>query len=608
MNRVPSRIQLLASSVAEKIAAGEVIERPASVVKELVENSLDAGATEVAVILEQGGKTLIEIIDNGMGMGAEDLALCSRRHATSKIRELEDLDRLNTLGFRGEALPSVAAVSELTITSRPKEASGSDAWEFSGDLGSVARTTFGHFLGSSHGTRVRARGLFSQMPARLKFLKSQAAEVSQVREWLERLAMTRPETGFRLVSDDRTLLNLRPQDEPSRVRAVLSDGGDYPVITASNDLAASSGGSRGGWAISPGQIRVRAHWLQGVSSPQMRKLVHVVNRRAVKDRMVQQALLAPFRQSLLPGQFPAIAVFVEVDPSTLDVNVHPTKTEVRFLKPRDVFHAIESLVSSMIATHGATGFVASARGECSAPPSAAPLELGASREESGSRGWSQPALPSSGGDAGPAPAAAHALAGGRYAGTLFQTYFLYELEGEVALVDQHAAHERIRYERLRARAFSATSDGRAASQSLLIPEAAAFAPELRAALEQRLPWLERLGFEVEIFGEGTALFRSVPAEWGMSELRTRLKSLVDRALEAEVPGQALLFDESLFERLASEACHSAVRAGDVLDPSQAETILTQLFNCSHPWNCPHGRPTVVRVPRSRFEEWFQRRV
>ena len=206
-----SKIALLPPLVAERIAAGEVIERPASAVKELVENALDAGATEVSVALEGGGKILIEVTDNGRGMDAADLALCARRHATSKIRALEDLDRLSTLGFRGEALPSIAAVADLSIASRADGPADSSAHEIRGER--VQAVTFGHFLGSPHGTKVRVEGLFSQIPARLKFLRGQGTEVAMVRECLERLAFTRPDAGFLLTSDGRTILKLRPQSE-----------------------------------------------------------------------------------------------------------------------------------------------------------------------------------------------------------------------------------------------------------------------------------------------------------------------------------------------------------------------------------------------------------
>ena len=286
------RVQILDPQVAERIAAGEVIERPASVVKELVENSLDAGATEIAVNLEEGGKSLIEVLDNGHGMTPEDLSLCIQRHATSKLRTLDDLERILSLGFRGEALPSITAVSDVSLLSCSKNSDTT----FQLNLKSMASApkpeavTFGHFLNSPHGTRIQARGLFSQVPARLKFLKSQNAEVAQVREWIERLALAHPATGFRLTSDGRTLLNLRPQTESERIRTLLGDGDDFPIVFATEETSA--------------QLKIRAHWLQGLSTPQTRKLIQVVNGRSVRDRMLQQAMLAPFRQVLFQASFP----------------------------------------------------------------------------------------------------------------------------------------------------------------------------------------------------------------------------------------------------------------------------------------------------------------
>jgi len=625
------RVQILDSFVAERIAAGEVIERPSSVVKELVENSLDAGATEVAVILEDGGKALIEVIDNGHGIHADDLAVCLKRHATSKLSTLDDLERLNTLGFRGEALPSVAAAADLSLISRT--ADSDQAYELIAQSGArVTPVTFGHFLGSSHGTRIQARGLFSQIPARLKFLKAQAAEVGQVREWLERLALSHPHVSFRLVSNDRTVMTLKSHDEVSRVRAILSDGEDYPIVSVNNDL--------GFRERQTGDLHVRVHWLQGLATPQMRKLVQVVNGRAVRDRMLQQALLAPFRQTLLPGQFPAVALFVEIDPSQIDVNVHPTKTEIRFLDSRKIFQAVQSLVEAMISQNGAPAYAA---------PSSTPAESLAFQNTL----WNQPPVytsaPFSASVSVPifsaaestptfrtdettgaiveaptarAPEIFHPLSGSRFAGILFNTYIMYDAGSELVMVDQHAAHERIRFEALRDRALRganvstfATIQGNAgpAPQALLVPEAVQFDPEARATLESRLSWLAALGFEAELFGENTVLFRSTPTEWGMSDLRTRLKNLVERTLAIEssaapLDSKNLFIDESLFEKLASEACHSAIRAGDRLRDEHVESLVKQLFACEHPWNCPHGRPTVARVPRGKLEEWFQRRA
>jgi DNA mismatch repair protein MutL len=649
-----NRIQVLPPLVAERIAAGEVVERPASVVKELVENAIDAGATEISVRLEDGGKALIEVLDNGFGMGLDDLKVAVLRHATSKIREVSDLERLASLGFRGEALPSISACAELSILSREKDSPTAFEWRD----GEVRETTFGTFHASKHGTRMQVRSLFSQIPARLKFLKAASTEVSAVREWLERLALTHPEITFKLetlaaglsgsATQARTVFHARTETEAARVARILGDENDYPVITEE--------------AVEAGAIRIRAHWLQGATSPQMRKVVQVVNGRAVRDRLIQQAVLSPFRQALLPGQFPAIAIYLELPPALIDVNVHPAKTELRFLNGSQIFRAVERLVENMIGRHGVVGFATggtnASHGDCleasglngipSLSGGASAFAFGLSSSEPASPTYGDhprfqqsfthaafqsparffdsdtqtlsPGMNSSANVAAqalPKESARHPFTADRYSGALFQTYLLYDFGTELALVDQHAAHERIRFEKLRRRALS--SDSVSASQALLIPEAAKFPADERAKVEARLPLLASLGFEAELFGgngeDEQLLFRSVPAEWGTANLRTRLFTLVEklRALEeSDVPRadaeKILKLDERLFEKLASEACHSAVRAGDRLDAGVAHAVVDELFACEHPWNCPHGRPTIARVPRARFEEWFQRRT
>lgn len=612
-----TRISILSPLVAEQIAAGEVVERPSSVVKELVENALDAGATEVSVRLEDGGKALIEVLDNGYGMGRRDLELAVLRHATSKIREVSDLERLATLGFRGEALPSIAACADLSILSRERDSSETYEWR----NGEVSAATFGNFHATKHGTRMQVRSLFSQIPARLKFLKSATGEVGAVREWMERLALTNPSVGFKLETEARTLLYYRAESEASRVARVLGDDGGYPVITEE--------------VIEAGAIRARIHWLQGATSPQMRKIIQAVNGRAVRDRLLNQAILTPFRQALLPGQFPWLALFLDVPPSLIDVNVHPTKTELRFLNASQIFRTIERLGESMIGKHGSVGFASQPGGASSAGrvESALATYTENFRAESAAYTPSFFSTPAQSLDAISAPSSdrgtssmgtppfiptmGHPFTPDRYVGAIFSTYLLYDLGTEMALIDQHAAHERIRFERLRARALR-SAEG-AESQSLLVPEVARFPAENRARIEARLPLLESLGFSAELFGGNESheqlLFRAIPAEWGAANLRTRLLTLVEKlgALEdSEIPKdeahRVLKLDEKLFEKLASEACHSAVRAGDRLDDETARTIVEALFECEHPWNCPHGRPTVARVPRTRFEEWFQRRV
>jgi DNA mismatch repair protein MutL len=615
-----TRVQILPPLVAERIAAGEVIERPASVVKELVENALDAGATEVAVHLEDGGKKLIEITDNGLGMTLEDLSLCAHRHATSKLRSVEDLERILTLGFRGEALPSIAAVGELKITSRVRTLAEAPVSRAHTLIVNPLERAYqpepsndSHFNGKPHGTRMEVRNLFAQIPARLKFLKANSSEVSQVREWIERLALARPEIGFRLTSDSRQILQLRPakpettreQQEKERIRHLLADGEDYPILCEE--------------ARYPDGLAVRAYWVQGLSLPHTRKLSQIVNGRVLRDRLLQQAMLSPFRQALLPGQFPALAVYLDVPPSLIDVNVHPTKTEVRFLESGRIFKTIDSALQTLLSRHGMVGHVPSTHGSSafSASDSSALAASPMPRFQPsflGNAGFSLPPAQASQtlfvstttAEESP-PVTSRPLTHARYVGSLFQTYLLFEDQGELWLVDQHAAHERIRFESLKRRFLRSQSQSRS-TQQLLIPEAAPFPEERKAEVESWVKKLHEFGFDCEVFGDRALLFRGIPAEFGHENLRVRLKSLLERALEKENPTEALHWDEAVFEKLAMEACRSSVRAGDTIHPEQARQLASDLLACEHPWNCPHGRPTLVRMPEARFEEWFQRRV
>jgi DNA mismatch repair protein MutL len=601
-------IERLSPRVAEQIAAGEVIERPAAVVKELLENALDAGSTEICVRLEDGGKALIEVTDNGHGIEAGELPLALARHATSKLRSIEDLENLGTLGFRGEALASIGAVSRLEVLSRAREAASGDAHSVSLDHSTQElcspqprATTFGHFLGAAHGTRIRAEGLFSQIPARLKFLKSAGAELSAVREWIERLSLAHPGVGFKLISDEKEVLVLRPQTQEERVRTIVAEGQDFPIRMAEADSG-------------PG-FRLKVYWIQGMSLSHTRNLVQLVNGRALRDRLIQQAMLGPFRQALLPGRFPAACAFIEVDPREIDVNVHPTKTEIRFLESRKLFTTFDAALGSLIRTHGSISFVGSEPMQHPGSGSAAQGPMFGFQER-GPGFMEARVAPESDiplGAPAQGPALHPALAGfapSRFLGVLFRTYLAYDLGEELGLIDQHAAHERIRFEALKARALrrAASND----SQALLIPEVVRFDPPVQAELQARLPLLTQLGFEAEIFGPGQLLFRAAPPEWGSQDLRMRLSGLTDRLLSLPASelkaGESLLLDERLFEKLASEACRSSVRAGDRVEAWGAQALVEQLSRCEHPWNCPHGRPTVARVPRARFEDWFSRTV
>jgi DNA mismatch repair protein MutL len=624
-------IQILPSLIAERIAAGEVIERPASVVKELVENSIDAGATSVQVVLSKGGTDFLEVIDNGQGMAREDLELCVCRHATSKIKVFEDLSRLSSLGFRGEALPSIASVSELTLTSRATDAGETFAVTVSQSAptrGSSTRVANQNFLGSSHGTRIRVASLFSQVPARLKFLKSQGAEASAVREIVERLALTHPEIEFKVLSEDRTLLFLPSSSLKDRAIKMLGDNNPYEALEVT--LSGSYG--------------IHLIWLRGLSLPHTRSMYQIVNDRALRDRTLQMALLNPLKQSFLPGNFPALVAKLNVPQDEIDVNVHPTKTEIRFLHSSRIFAICDAAIQKLLdegrqSNAYTSGFSASSSAASLAASSqpvnyfssanASPygytpfLSANVNANEPGARfgaessggfssasythyaSRSSPAGTSFGSTPAPGSEAAffHASRLGTYRGVLFSTYFVFEKGEELLLVDQHAAHERIRYEMLKKRVLNREQ---IETQILLVPEIVKLTADKQAAIKTKLPLLLTLGFEIEEFGEDTFLVRGIPSVWGNLNLAARLKNLFERLFETEVVSRELAWDETLFEKVAMEACRSSFKAGDHIFEEGAIDITEKLFECEHPGNCPHGRPTWIKISRNKVEEWFSR--
>lgn len=589
-----SKIRILDPLIAERIAAGEVIERPASAVKELVENSIDAGADSIEIRLTRGGTDLIEVIDNGSGMEREDLEICMGRHATSKIREFEDLTRLGTLGFRGEALPSMAAVSELSIASRPR--GGAETFEVRVSQSAVSRSDASRipnigFLGSEHGTRIRSASLFSQIPARLKFLKSPGAEASAVREIIERLALTHPGIRFKLLHEERTLLELPVETLKNRAVRILSDDNPYEVKEI--EL--------------PGPYGFHAIWLRGLSVPNTRSMFQIVNGRALRDRTLQTAILNPLKQSFLPGNFPACVVMLRIPPDELDVNVHPSKTEIRFLEPGKIFALCNAAFQKILDEDRSFG-PAGAPAWTDLP--SRPHSFGAQ----GSVSWQEfksaytPVLPiDSAFDSSVAPTPSSDFIDdtplGDYRGILFSTYFVFERGDDLTLVDQHAAHERIRYEQLKKKILNREQ---VETQALLVPEVVKLPFEKILELRLKLALLETIGFDPEIFSDESVVFRAVPAIWGNRALPERLKNLLERLLSSGADPSNAVWDEALFEKIAMEACRSSFKAGDAVPEFSALDLTRKLLQCEHPGNCPHGRPTTVRISKYKVEEWFSR--
>jgi DNA mismatch repair protein MutL len=566
-----NRIQRLPDDLVSKIAAGEIVERPASVVKELVENALDAGARSVQIEIESGGKSLIRVRDDGHGMGREDAALAVERHATSKLRRLEDLNEVRTHGFRGEALPSIASVSHLVL--RTREDPGPAGTEVEVRHGGRAEV---RDAGHPRGTTVEVRDLFGAVPARRKFLRAESTESSHVVEAVMLLALSWPGTGFVLSSGSRTILETPPVDGlRDRLFQVLGS-------TALDDLVPIEGGVD--WARVTGFVS-RADG-RGASRPTVRLFV---NGRAVRDRALTKALSEGYRAAGAGECRGQAFLFVETPRHLVDVNVHPAKTEVRFADPRTVWVAVERAVAG--------GLSAGAR--ASAPrANVARIDVaGEPVSGRGARPYEAAASPASLVREGPGPGPAVPA---NVIGQHRNTYILVSGGEDLVLVDQHTAHERVRYEALLDRVASRAVE----SQVLLLPMVVNLPPDLRPVVEAQAGLLLELGFDIEPFGGDALRVRAVPALLGTRDPGAALQAMLRDVLEREAADWIVA---GARERLAASlACHSAVRAGQALSRESMAAIVQDLGRTAHPNLCPHGRATTVRIPRDEVSRWFGR--
>jgi len=577
------RVLRLPEDLVDKIAAGEVVERPASVVKELVENALDAGARSVTVEIEGGGKSLIRVRDDGHGMGREDARMALERHATSKLRALEDLESIATHGFRGEALPSIGGVSHLLLRSR--DASGPVGTEIEVRPGrSIEVRDAGHPIG----TTVEVRDLFGAVPARRKFLRAEATEASYVAEAVTLLALARTETGFVLRSGGRTVIQAPPvADLGARIYQLFGEAlveGLLPV----------DGGE--GWARVSGFVSRPDR-----RGPARAALRLFVNGRAVRDRGLSKAVSEAYRRAGAGDQRPEAFLFLQLPPGMVDVNVHPAKTEVRFAEPRTVWVAVEKAVRHALSegarleaprphlarvAEAVEAYVSHAAPRPgSAPSSPRPWLPGPERAEDLSAG-----APAS----EPLPRSLAVLGQHR------STYIVASDGEDLWLVDQHTAHERIRFDALLDRAERRLPE----SQRLLEPQVVAVPPELRPLLDSQMPALLELGFDVEPFGGGTLRVRAVPALLGPRDPGAAVVALLADLREREE--REWIVAGSRDRLAATLACHSAVRAGQALSRESMTAIVGDLARTAHPTLCPHGRPTMARIPRQDVARWFGR--
>jgi DNA mismatch repair protein MutL len=570
-------IKILSEQVASAIAAGEVVARPASVVKELVENALDAGAQSIDILVEGAGQTLIEVADDGQGIAADDIALALARHATSKLEAADDLFNIRTLGFRGEALASIAAVSRLTLMSRPPdEEAGLRISAEGGELGKIEA------VGGPVGTVVRVRDLFFNVPARRKFLKSDSTERRHINDWVGKYALAYSDVRFTLTHDGRTRLQTSGSGRPlDALSAVMGADTARQMISLPPPLAPSEIAVHG--FISP----------PSVNRANRRELTFFVNRRWVQDASLSTAVLQAYHGLLMVGRYPMAVVFIDLPPEAVDVNVHPAKAEVRFRDPRAVFSVVQRSVRATLLNE--------------APPPSLKIAGGWSRaawDVGGPQG-----LPASAADVHlPSPhlpelAPAERPAGGvpllRPVGQVGAAYLVAEGPDGLYLIDQHAAHERVLFERF----MEDYRSGQLESQALLEPATVELNPSQAELLQGKIDALKRLGFDVEPFGARAYRVRSLPALLMGLEPQDALRTVVDEFEEDETP-----LESEIEARLAARVCkRAAVKAGQVLSvPEQAE-LIRDLEACASPRTCPHGRPTLIHLSVDTLERQFGRR-
>jgi DNA mismatch repair protein MutL len=592
-------IRQLSESVINRIAAGEVVERPASVVKELVENALDAGARRIEVVLSGGGRRLIRVSDDGSGMSREDLALAVERHATSKLPG-DDLHSVSTLGFRGEALPSIGAVAKLSIATR---LTGSpNAVEIVVD-GGKKQAVKPAALGQ--GTRIEVQDLFYATPARLKFLKSDRAETAAAVEALRRLALARPDVTFVLAAEDRPPITYAAQENDTEGRlGRLAD-----VIGADlRENAVPVEGEREGVSVSG------IAGLPTFSRANSLAQYLFVNGRPVRDKVLLGAVRAAYADLLHGDRHPVVALFLTLDPREVDVNVHPAKTEVRF---RDAGLVRALLVRSLqdalgsgarrSATTGAARLVAFARRHgASRPPanwrgSAAPA-FAPGFEEDAQEVFSALADLSADARANFAPASPELLDKplGAARAQLHETYIVAQTRDGLVIVDQHAAHERLVYERLKA---AMERDG-AARQILLVPAVVELDPADAAALVERASDLAKMGLVIEAFGQGAVLVREAPALLGDADIAGLVHDLAEHMAEWDA---TLPLERRLLAVASSMSCHGSVRAGRRLKPEEMNALLREMEATDYAGQCNHGRPTYIELKLFDIEKLFGRR-
>ena len=588
-------IRLLSSEVSSQIAAGEVVERPASVVKELTENALDAGAKNISISIEEAGRTLIEVADDGHGIPANELELAAARHATSKLVQSEDLFHIQTLGFRGEALASIGSVSQMTITSRVASAKEGARLKVDGGIsGKVEK------VGAPVGTVLRVENLFYNVPARLKFLKTDVTERRAIDALVTRYALAYPDVRFKMTEGKQVTLQTAGDGDRRSILAAL-----YGVEVAKQMLEvmdAEEGLSLTGF-ISPTSL----------TRSNRKEITFFVNGRWVQEFSLTTALLQAYHTLLMVGRYPLTALFLEIAPEDVDVNVHPTKAEVRFKSQDRIFSFVQRAARKALLAYTPVASVSPQMWGTRTTPSE-PREIGID--------WSvaHDEVPST--DDGPQTVDGETTAQSaeenipsstvngqrsfpntvpllRLIGQIGSTYIVAEGPDGLYLIDQHAAHERVLFEKLMAQHDKKSIP----SQALLTPEVVTLPPQSAKALTSQLPFLNHFGFEVEEFGTNTFQVRAMPALFAGGDPSFALRALVEDFEEDEAPLQA-----EVEAKLAARVCKRlAVKGGQTLTTEEQRALLNDLEACNSPRTCPHGRPTMIHLSVDALERQFGRK-
>lgn len=570
-----SRIIILDGSIVSKIAAGEVIERPASLVKELVENSIDAGAKNITIEVKDGGKRSVKVVDDGCGMDPADAELSIEKHATSKLKSAEELFSIRTLGFRGEALSSIAAVSRFELVTCDGKKSGTRIKAEGGKIISRAGE------GCPAGTSVTVEDLFFNTPARLKFLKGKSTELSNIADLVSKFILSNPGISFHLKSDGQEILSS------------VGSGNLLDSIAAVYGIDMSKAMLKVGDArCETGDVRVHGYSTQPVITKSDRYgESFFVNGRFVRNALLSRALEVAYSSLIPSNKYPIAVIFVDIDPADVDVNVHPAKREVKFSRPDVVMKAMTSAVSAALK-------------EVSAGSGAGQYD--GSRFD-GSNNWKPEMIKIFGETANDLPAGRQ----GQYqmtnetpmtneqTGALFQltlTYIIMAKGEDLVMIDQHAAHERIMYEKIKNRVIAGT-------QSLLVPKTLELEPREFALISDNLGEIKGLGFDIEAFGKNTVIVRGIPAALKIQNIDTAISGIIS---ELSASFNIKSIDERREAVWKMMACKSAVKAGDKLSYSEMEGLVKELYATENPTTCPHGRPTLAVISKASLEKMFGR--